>query len=146
MMLLVPLALAAAFSVAAAATPPRHNVLFILADVRETPAARRRHWRCLRERKPDNRRWPPAASQSHSRCWVKLTAASARCRSAAQDYGWADSGWHRQDAIGRKEVLTPTMDGLIKQGLELDRHYVSLALLSNNHPPQLQQLLVSPRP
>ena len=60
--------------------------------------------------------------------WVKLTAASARCRSAAQDYGWADSGWHRQDAIGRKEVLTPTMDGLIKQGLELDRHYVSLAL------------------
>ena len=39
--------------------------------------------------------------------WVKLTAASARCRSAAQDYGWADSGWHRQDAIGRKEVLTP---------------------------------------
>ena len=65
MMLLGTLALAAAFSVAAAATPPpRHNVLFILADVRETPAARRRHWRCLRERKPDNRRWPPAASHS----------------------------------------------------------------------------------
>jgi hypothetical protein len=40
----------------------------------------------------------------------------------ADDYGWADSGWHRQDEIGRKEVLTPTMDGLIKEGLELDRH------------------------
>ena len=41
----------------------------------------------------------------------------------ADDYGWGDSGWHRQDDIGRQEVLTPTMDGLIKQGLELDRHY-----------------------
>ena len=41
----------------------------------------------------------------------------------ADDYGWADSGWHRQDAIGRQEVRTPTMDGLIAEGIELDRHY-----------------------
>lgn len=53
----------------------------------------------------------------------------------ADDYGWADSGWHRQDTIGREEVLTPTMDRLIKEGLELDRHCACspLACVTHGH-------------
>eukprot|EP01043_Picozoa_sp_COSAG02_P043854 COSAG02_NODE_3857_length_6138_cov_4.966220_3_plen_120_part_00 len=51
----------------------------------------------------------------------------------ADDYGWADSGWHRQDAIGRQEVLTPTMDRLIKEGLELDRHCASSPIACSTH-------------
>ena len=39
-----------------------------------------------------------------------------------QDYGWADAGWHRD--TGYKEVQTPVMDGLVKNGIEMDRHYV----------------------
>ena len=40
----------------------------------------------------------------------------------ADDYGWADAGWHREP--GYKEVQTPIMDGLVKSGIEMDRHYV----------------------
>jgi arylsulfatase B len=40
------------------------------------------------------------------------------------DFGWADAGWHR--AIPSKEVLTPTMDALVKSGIELNRHYVHM--------------------
>lgn len=39
----------------------------------------------------------------------------------ADDYGWADSGWHRP--VGYKEVQTPNMDALVREGVELDRHY-----------------------
>eukprot|EP00037_Helgoeca_nana_P017404 m.165076 g.165076 ORF g.165076 m.165076 type:complete len:203 (-) comp23977_c0_seq1:26-634(-) len=38
------------------------------------------------------------------------------------DYGWADAGWHRPP--GDTEISTPTMDALVKEGVELDRHYV----------------------
>ena len=40
----------------------------------------------------------------------------------ADDYGWADAGWHRPE--GYKEIGTPNMNELVKTGLELDRHYV----------------------
>ena len=43
------------------------------------------------------------------------------------DFGWADAGWHRGDGGGlpvTKEVVTPTMDQLVKEGIELNRHYV----------------------
>eukprot|EP01046_Picozoa_sp_COSAG06_P025217 COSAG06_NODE_2105_length_7546_cov_10.050575_7_plen_82_part_00 len=33
----------------------------------------------------------------------------------ADDYGWADAGWHREP--GYKEVQTPIMDGLVKSGI-----------------------------
>eukprot|EP01060_Flectonema_neradi_P036510 TRINITY_DN702_c1_g1_i1.p1 TRINITY_DN702_c1_g1~~TRINITY_DN702_c1_g1_i1.p1 ORF type:complete len:531 (+),score=111.30 TRINITY_DN702_c1_g1_i1:45-1637(+) len=38
------------------------------------------------------------------------------------DYGWADAGWHRPE--GYKEIQTPNFDNLMKEGIELDRHYV----------------------
>jgi len=38
------------------------------------------------------------------------------------DYGWADAGWHRP--TGYTEVSTPNMDALVKEGVEMDRHYV----------------------
>lgn len=37
------------------------------------------------------------------------------------DFGWADAGWHRP--AGYKDVQTPHMDALVKEGVELDRHY-----------------------
>ena len=47
------------------------------------------------------------------------------------DYGWADAGWHRNyTAPGGEflpatpEVATPHLDALVREGIELDRHYV----------------------
>ena len=46
------------------------------------------------------------------------------------DYGWANAGWHRDYTIGgvvvpyTKEVQTPHLNALVKQGIEFDRHYV----------------------
>mmetsp|Transcript_102143 Transcript_102143/g.264492 ORF Transcript_102143/g.264492 Transcript_102143/m.264492 type:complete len:552 (-) Transcript_102143:228-1883(-) len=37
------------------------------------------------------------------------------------DFGWADAGWHRPPNY--TEVLTPNMEALIHEGIELDRHY-----------------------
>lgn len=38
------------------------------------------------------------------------------------DWGWANVGYHRNPPT--KEVVTPNIDSLVKQGLELDQHYV----------------------
>jgi len=35
--------------------------------------------------------------------------------------GWGDTGYHREEAS--KEVVTPTMDGLVAEGVELTRFY-----------------------
>lgn len=40
------------------------------------------------------------------------------------DFGWNDAGWHRTEAVD--EIQTPTMDALVREGLELDRHYVHM--------------------
>jgi arylsulfatase I/J len=37
------------------------------------------------------------------------------------DFGWADAGWHR--ALNYTDVQTPHMNALVKEGVELDRHY-----------------------
>ena len=37
------------------------------------------------------------------------------------DWGWANVGYHRDPPT--KEVVTPNIDGLVKEGLELDQHY-----------------------
>ena len=37
------------------------------------------------------------------------------------DYGWANAGWHR--ATPDPETVTPNLDALVKEGVELDRHY-----------------------
>ena len=38
------------------------------------------------------------------------------------DWGWANVGYHRDPPT--HEVDTPNMDSLVKEGLELDQHYV----------------------
>jgi arylsulfatase B len=41
------------------------------------------------------------------------------------DYGWADSGWHRlDDHDPAADVMTPNMNALVKAGIEMDRQYV----------------------
>jgi len=45
----------------------------------------------------------------------------------ADDYGWADIGYHREaerSQTGEADVQTPSLDALAKTGIELDRHYV----------------------
>lgn len=39
------------------------------------------------------------------------------------DLGYANVGWTRPDASTNKEVQTPVMDGLVKEGIELTRFY-----------------------
>eukprot|EP01084_Bolivina_argentea_P164677 286270_1 len=39
----------------------------------------------------------------------------------ADDFGWANAGWHNTE---NDEVKTPNMNYLVKNGLELNRHYV----------------------
>lgn len=38
------------------------------------------------------------------------------------DWGWADVGYHRDTPT--KEIVTPNIDGIVKEGLQLDQHYV----------------------
>ena len=43
----------------------------------------------------------------------------------ADDYGWADIGYHRNNNNNNnQEVQTPTLDALKNSGIELDRFYV----------------------
>ena len=42
------------------------------------------------------------------------------------DFGWGNAGWHRTPEGSDKEVVTPNMDGLVKEGIELERHYVHM--------------------
>lgn len=57
-------------------------------------------------------------------CGASLHAADASAQKpnilllVADDLGWADVGWH-----GGK-FKTPVLDGLVREGVELDRHYV----------------------
>merc|ERR1740117_2631639 len=39
----------------------------------------------------------------------------------ADDFGWANAGWHRPE--GYAEVKTPSMDALVREGIELDQAY-----------------------
>ena len=38
------------------------------------------------------------------------------------DFGWANTNYHR--AVPTPEVVTPHMDGLVKEGVMMMRHYV----------------------
>ena len=38
------------------------------------------------------------------------------------DWGWANVGYHLENPS--KEVVTPNIDGIVKEGLQLDQHYV----------------------
>ena len=43
----------------------------------------------------------------------------------ADDYGWADVGYHREAVRGNAtDVQTPNLDALVRTGIELDRFYV----------------------
>lgn len=43
--------------------------------------------------------------------------------------GWSEAGWHRNYTIGgvavpsTREVVTPNLDALVREGIELDRMY-----------------------
>lgn len=41
------------------------------------------------------------------------------------DWGWSDVGYHRHPGDGTLpgEIVTPNVDALVKEGIELDRHY-----------------------
>jgi len=65
------------------------------------------------------------------------------------DFGWANVGYHRKDDP-TKEVQTPVIDQLVKDGIELDRHYVfkycsptRSAILSGRNPIHVNVLNLS---
>ena len=53
------------------------------------------------------------------------------------DYGWADAGWHRNYSIGgvtvppTNEVQTPTLNDMVQNGINLNRHYVLILMQKN---------------
>ena len=65
------------------------------------------------------------------------------------DLGWANVGWNRETPT--PEVRTPTMDGLVAEGIELQRHYVfsccspsRASVLSGRLPPHVETWLTDP--
>jgi len=65
------------------------------------------------------------------------------------DYGWANVGYHRDPPTN--EIQTPVIDSLVKQGVELDRHYVfkycsptRSAILSGRNPIHVNVLNLAP--
>jgi hypothetical protein len=43
------------------------------------------------------------------------------------DFGYAEVGYHRDnDTEAHREIVTPTIDSLVANGVELDRHYVHM--------------------
>ncbi len=43
------------------------------------------------------------------------------------DFGYAEVGYHRDnDTEAHREIVTPTIDSLVADGVELDRHYVHM--------------------
>jgi hypothetical protein len=44
------------------------------------------------------------------------------------DWGWADIGYTGRDPP-TKEIVTPNIDSLVKEGLELDQHYALIQVL-----------------
>ena len=60
--------------------------------------------------------------------WILLAAAAGTAAAApthivailADDFGWADAGWHGLD--GPHQSVTPRMDALVKDGIELQRN------------------------
>jgi len=64
-----------------------------------------------------------AVWQGEFRIKLKTTDAAAKPHiliTLADDFGWANAGWHGN----KTEAATPTLDGLVAEGIELDRHYV----------------------
>jgi arylsulfatase I/J len=65
------------------------------------------------------------------------------------DFGWGNVNWHRETPT--PEVTTPTMDSLVKSGIELNRHYVHMtcsptrtSFQSGRLPVHVEQTLFSP--
>ena len=63
--------------------------------------------------------------------------------------GWGNVGWNRETPT--PEVHTPTMDGLVASGIELQRHYVfsccspsRASVLSGRLPPHVETWLTDP--
>ncbi|EDQ88865.1 uncharacterized protein MONBRDRAFT_32685 [Monosiga brevicollis MX1] len=46
------------------------------------------------------------------------------------DFGWAEVGYHRSEEY-KQDVQTPTIDALVQEGIELNRHYVHYACTPN---------------
>ena len=66
----------------------------------------------------------PAALHEHT--LQAVTMLFVPCRVLLRsDYGWADAGWHRlDDHDPSKDVMTPNMNALVEEGIEMDRQYV----------------------
>ena len=66
------------------------------------------------------------AAATRTECTHALRRVSPPSVAGLADFGWANAGWHRlakTPGSSSEEVRTPHMDGLVQQGLELNRAY-----------------------
>jgi hypothetical protein len=60
-------------------------------------------------------------------CFIQLlsfTDSDNELPQIVDDFGWAEVGYHRD--VKTPEIVTPTIDALVKEGVELNRHYVHM--------------------
>ena len=51
---------------------------------------------------------------------ISLSHSVSLSLAGSDDYGWSDAGWHNPTG----DLRTPTMNALVADGIEFDRHYV----------------------
>ena len=51
---------------------------------------------------------------------ISLSHSVSLSLAGGDDYGWSDAGWHNPTG----DLRTPTMNALVADGIEFDRHYV----------------------
>ena len=103
---------------------------------------------------------PPVALLGAVLCFFPMVASATDTAAAprlphiihilADDYGWADVGYHR-DAAHASDVSTPNLDRLVGTGIELDRFYAHkicspsrCAIQSGRHPIHVNVQNVNP--
>jgi hypothetical protein len=64
----------------------------------------------------------PSLMRASLQCVSNSDRHTAALRRSAASFGWADAGWHRP--ANYSDVQSPHMDSLVREGVELNRHYV----------------------
>lgn len=106
------------------ATPPKPHIVLMIADGSSLKSPARVERTAEAEARACHTHGGCDAHRMHPRTAPRVI--SLRGRLGLADFGWANAGWHRlakTPGSSSEEVRTPHMDGLVQQGLELNRAY-----------------------